>query len=134
MKILRRGISNVYAAAVAALVPTGIAADAALRGAVNVTTSDPPQQADFARALGEHLGATVDELADAEARQSLKRAVESLRDRERTLMPLETGKQELPDALEPMAKLADPDDVLSVSKVARALIGLEDGQDHSPDP
>jgi phospholipase D1/2 len=86
------------------------------------------------RLLSEHLDASPEKLAAAEARQSLKETVESLRGPGRTLMPLETTEQELPDALEPVADLADPEDGLSASRVARALLGGVDPGNGSSEP
>ncbi|MDX1693319.1 MAG: VTT domain-containing protein [Ketobacteraceae bacterium] len=60
--------------------------------------------------LSEHLGVTVEEVAGAEeSHDSLIKAVESLRDGERTLMPLSSDIPDTVDSLVPEADIIDPE-------------------------
>jgi phosphatidylserine/phosphatidylglycerophosphate/cardiolipin synthase-like enzyme len=75
------------------------------------------------RLLAEHLGLMPSDVAALEERLSLGATVDALAGGERTLEQLPVGAQQLPDGLEPIAQLADPHDVLSLSQIARELIG-----------
>jgi phosphatidylserine/phosphatidylglycerophosphate/cardiolipin synthase-like enzyme len=79
------------------------------------------------RLLAEHLDVTPSEVATREEKESLKAAVDALAGGERTLIPLPSDAQELPDSLEPIAQLVDPQNVPSLSQVARELVG---GDEH----
>jgi phospholipase D1/2 len=81
------------------------------------------------RLLAEHLGSTPSEVAAHEVNLSLGATVDALAGGERTLEKLPIDAQELPDSLEPIAQLADPHDVPSLSHIARELVGSDEG-DH----
>ena len=81
------------------------------------------------RLLAEHLDATQSEVAALEEKGSLKDAIDALAGGERTLVPLPVDAQELPDSLEPIAQLADPQIVPSLSQVARELVGGDEDDD-----
>jgi phospholipase D1/2 len=82
------------------------------------------------RLLAEHLDTAPSEVATHEEQGSLKDAVAALAGGKRTLVPLRADAQELPDSIEPIAQLADPDVVPSFSQIARDLVG-DDEDDRS---
>lgn len=75
------------------------------------------------RLLAEHLGTTAARFSDEEVDHSLKSAVEHLAGNTETLEPLSVVEQEIPNALEPIAELADPEQDVSV---LGALTGLDE--------
>ncbi len=77
------------------------------------------------RLLAEHLDTTPSELAGLEERRPLTEVVQELAGAGRTLEPLPVDEQELPDGLEPIARLADPNDVPSLSSLAKELVGSD---------
>ena len=79
--------------------------------------------------LGEHLGLDPETLAEGPEADGVLAALRRRRRGRRRLVPLSVEEDEIPDMLEPVARLADPEGALSLDGVLHELLPADSEED-----